>query len=74
MARIVEIGLEIPVGETPGVILIALDQHVDGTERLDGGVEQGLDAGLAAERRLLVALRGTEETRKKLNAFFEGQR
>ena len=32
MAGIVEIGLEIPVGETPGVILIALDQHVDGTE------------------------------------------
>jgi enoyl-CoA hydratase/carnithine racemase len=43
-------------------------------EAVHAGVEQGLDAGLAAERRLLVALRGTDETRKKLNAFFEGQR
>ena len=43
-------------------------------EAVHAGVEQGVDAGLAAERRLLVALRGTDETRKKLNAFFEGQR
>ena len=43
-------------------------------EAVHAGVELGLDAGLAAERRLLVALRGTEETRNKLNAFFEGQR
>lgn len=43
-------------------------------EAVHAGVQQGLDAGLAAERRLLVALRGTDETRKKLNAFFEGQR
>ncbi len=43
-------------------------------EAIWAGTEHGLEAGLAAERRLLVALRGTESTRLKLNAFFEGAR
>ena len=38
------------------------------------GLDRGLESGLEAERRLLVALRQTEETRTKLNAFFEGAR
>ncbi|MEE2908169.1 MAG: enoyl-CoA hydratase/isomerase family protein [Planctomycetota bacterium] len=43
-------------------------------EAIWAGLEHGMDTGLATERRLLVALRKTEATRAKLNAFFQGVR
>ncbi|MCH2151958.1 MAG: enoyl-CoA hydratase/isomerase family protein [Phycisphaerales bacterium] len=48
--------------------------HVAVCDAIQTGLERGLESGLEAERRLLVALRKTEETRNKLNAFFEGAR
>ncbi|MCH2132835.1 MAG: enoyl-CoA hydratase/isomerase family protein [Phycisphaerales bacterium] len=38
------------------------------------GLDRDLAGGLEAERRLLVALRQTEDTRAKLTAFFQGAR
>lgn len=48
--------------------------HLAVCDAIQTGLDRGLESGLEAERRLLVALRQTEETRIKLNAFFEGSR